>query len=276
MSAMTFGPPVVLDGPLPVAPRHSLLKTPGVLQPPADEHWMNGHALWGYPEEVPDTWDPCSTGTFADKNDESTIPTPDFAAFAAYIPVTCSSFTLASNPQHFADKAEAALAARISYAVEAALSRGIPMSANPFLADAAVDIVVAGAQSAETGIAYLEEAIGQTAQQGMIHMTPGAASVFFDNWGALLDDIYTPLGTPVAIGGGYVGATPSGQGAAAAGQSWVYATGQVRAWLASEFITNIKDVLDRSDNVVTFRAERYVLVEWDTALQAAVLIDWSP
>ena len=34
-------------------------------------------------------------------------------------------------------------------------------------------------------------------------------------------------------------------------------------------------MLDRSDNVLTFRAERYVLAIWDGALQAAVLVDWS-
>ena len=39
---------------------------------------------------------------------------------------------------------------------------------------------------------------------------------------------------------------------------------------------DITEVLDRSNNDVTFRAERYVLVEWDTVLQAAVLVDWTP
>jgi hypothetical protein len=37
----------------------------------------------------------------------------------------------------------------------------------------------------------------------------------------------------------------------------------------------VRDNLDRSDNVLTFRAEMYVLAIWDTALQAAALIDWT-
>lgn len=270
---MTFGPPVVLDGPLPVAPPRSLLTVPGVLQDPGDNRWLNGVALWGYPEGVAETWDPCSDGTYRDKSSASTIPTPDFGSFVAYLPVTCSSFSLASDPAGFADKAEKALDAVISYTIEAALSQGIPMSTNPYLTDANVSILNSGnAVTPTVGISYLEDAIGATGRQGMIHLTPGAATGFFGTDPANV----TGLGTPVAVGGGYVGAQPFGGGAAAAGQSWAFATGPVRAWIESELTLNIKDVLDRDSNDVTFRAERYALVEWDTALQAAVLIDWTP
>jgi hypothetical protein len=278
MSTITFGPPVMIDGPLPVAPPRSLLKVPGVLQEnTGDLRWMNGGAVWGYPEGLPQTWDPCYTGTFETKTDAYAAATPDFAAFVIYLPVVCSSFSLAHDPEGFGMRAEVALDAIASYAIEEALSQGVPMSANPFLADANVTFPAgAGAVSVAAGRSYLEEAIGATARGGMIHLTPGAGSAFFENDGRDPGPLYTALGTPVAVGGGYAGATPSGQGAAAAGQSWVYATGPVRAWLADEAMLNIKDVLDRSNNEVTFRAERYALVEWDTALQAAVLIDWTP
>jgi hypothetical protein len=39
---------------------------------------------------------------------------------------------------------------------------------------------------------------------------------------------------------------------------------------------DINGTLDTSLNDVTFRAERYGISEWDTELQAAVLIDWTP
>lgn len=238
---------------------------------------MNGLALFGYPEGTPDTWDPCSTGTFAVKSDASTIPTPDFAAFVAYIPVTCSSFTIASDPIGFSEKAEIALEARISFAIEAALARGVPMSANPYLADANVDVLAsAAAVSPEVGLAYLENAVGATGQQGMLHATPAVISRWFDKTGyATTDPLTTPNGTVVVSGGGYAGATPFGEADASADQSWVYATGPVQAWVESETRLNLRDVLDRSNNDVTFRAERYALVEWDTSLQAAVLIDWG-
>lgn len=283
---VTFGPPVVLDGPLPKPLPGRLLSVPGVLQDPGNDRWMNGVALWGYPEGVPGTWDPCSTGTFAVKSDDSSIPTPDFAAFVAYLPVSCSSFSLASDPDGFAMKAEIALDATISLSYEAALSKGVPMSSNPFLADANVDVLAGGAAvSVSAGFAYLEEAIGATGRMGMIHATPGAASAYFGPWRDYRanpdtgEDEFlaqTPLGTPIAIGGGYIGATPFGESSAAAGQSWIYATGPVQAFTAVEARLNIKEVLDRSNNDVTFRAERDALVEWDTALQAAVLVDWTP
>ena len=278
MSSVTFGPPVVLSGPLPVAPTRSLLTVPGVLQEPRDSRWTNGVALWGYPEALPSTWDPCSTGTFAVKSDESNIPTPDFAAFVAYIPVTCSSFSLASDPAGFAAKAEIALNARISYALEAALSQGIPLSSNPFLCDANVQVLGGGAAvKPYTGLAYLEEAIGATGQQGVIHASPGIVAQWFASFPMQenTSPLYTPTGMLVSVGGGYAASQPFGEAAPSAAKTWAFATGPVRAWLADEPTLNIEDVLDRTTNDVTFRAERYALVEWDTSLQAAVLIDWG-
>lgn len=281
MSSVTFGPPVYVDGPLPERPPRSLLTVPGVLQDEGDDRWMNGVAVWGYPEGEPYTWEPCAEGTFQTKSDESTFSTPDFGAFVAYLPVTCSSFTVASDPEGFARRSEVALDAIISFAIEKALSQGVPLSTNPYLADANVTFPGGtAALSPYVGLSYLEQAIGDTARAGMIHATPAVAATWFTSFpifqAELGSTLYTPTGTPVAVGGGYKGATPFGQAAAAAGQSWVYATGPVRAWVADEVSLNIRDVLDRSDNVVTFRAEKYALVEWDTALQAAVLIDWTP
>lgn len=286
MSAITFGPPVFVDGPLPKPLPGSLLNVPGVKASPGDDRWMNGVALWGYPEGTPEAWDPCGTGTGIQyKSDESTMSTPDFAAFVAYLPVTCSSFTLASDPEGFALRSERALDATISHALELALSQGVPMSTNPYLADSAVDVLNGGvAVSPLTGFSFLEEAIGATGRMGMIHATPGAAASYFGPWrdyrptpdtGEHRFEAMTPTRIPIAIGSGYIGATPFGEAAAGPGQSWVYATGPVTAYVAEETTLNIKEVLDRSNNDVTFRAERYALVHWDTALQAAVLVDWS-
>jgi hypothetical protein len=37
----------------------------------------------------------------------------------------------------------------------------------------------------------------------------------------------------------------------------------------------IETSIDQRSNAVVVRAERYVLAEWDKALQVGVLIDWS-
>ena len=87
MSTFTgVGPAQSLDGPLPVAPEYGLLTVPGV-RVELDSSYMNGVNLWGYPVETPDLWEPCSAGTFRDKNDESTWDQPRFDAFVAYLPI---------------------------------------------------------------------------------------------------------------------------------------------------------------------------------------------
>jgi hypothetical protein len=278
MTSVTFGPPFVIDGPLPVAPARSLLTAPGVLQDSGDDRWMNGAAVYGYPDGTPLLWDPCASGTYETKSDESSFETPDFAAFVAYLPITCSAISLASDPEGFAERAEKALDATISYAIEYALASGIPTLANPFLGDANVDVLALGAAvTPMAGLSYLEDAIGDTARAGMIHATPATVSSWFATY-PMPDPattLYTTSGNIVVPGGGYKGAVPYGESQPADGQAWAFATGPVKVWVSREPTFNIEDVLDRAVNDVTFRAERYALVEWDTSLQAAVLIDWA-
>jgi len=180
------------------------------------------------------------------------------------------------DPEEFANRAEIAMNAVQSFSVERQLSQGTGVATNPFLADAAHTLSAAGAtaKTPDVALAYLEEEIGETGKQGMIHATPPVVSRWFDQ-DRLDNPLITVNGTRVVSGGGYQGATPSGRAAAAAGESWVYATGPVEVRLAPLAVLDIKDVLDRSNNDVTFRAERYVLVTWDTQLQAAVLVDWD-
>ena len=55
----------------------------------------------------------------------------------------------------------------------------------------------------------------------------------------------------------------------------MFATGPVSVRLTDTIITDIAETLDRTDNSVTFRAERYVLATFDTQLQAGVLVNWT-
>src|SRR5262245_22260413 len=115
MSVTAVGPALDLDGPLPVAPEYSLLKAPGVVQP-ANSRVFNGVNVWGYPVETPSLWEPCSTGTFRTKNDDSTWDQPRFDAIVAYLPIACSTIT--ADPEIFAERAERALDASLSFGVE--------------------------------------------------------------------------------------------------------------------------------------------------------------
>ena len=82
-------------------------------------------------------------------------------------------------------------------------------------------------------------------------------------------------GTPIVSGMGYQDIDTAALSTPAAKQDWAFATGPVKVYLGPLVLTSVKETLERDINVLTFRAERYVLAIWDTALQGAALIDWS-
>ena len=279
--SVTFGPPLVVDGPLPVAPEYNLLTVVRIIDDP-DPHWQMGGAVYPYPTDVPLTFDPCSTGTFRTK-DEGTLPdSPSIGAFTVYLPATCTARGV--NPDDFDRRAQLSFQAKEHYGVATEFSQGIANPLNPFLADGNATILGGGAVTPQVGLAYLENAIGATAEGGVIHSTPAVSSAWtllngpgvFNDRGVLRT---TGNGTPVAVDGGYIGATPSGQAAAAAGQSWVYATGPVQVRRGEIYLVpgTFAEALDREQNIVFYLAERNYLVTWvPDLLQVAVLVDWSP
>lgn len=272
MSNLAVGPAYAIDGPLPRPPAYRLLALPGVLQAGGRE--MNGVSVWGYPCDTPSLWDPCyAEGTFGTKLSAHSDEQPSFYPFAAYVPFTCSTIT--ANPAEFARRAEAVIEATISHAVEEALAHGIEGSNNPYFGDVNLTALGGGvALDPDRGLAYLEDAIGVTGRVGMIHATPGAISA----WGDKIevgDVLRTRNGTPVVSGSGYRGSAPAAEQAPAAGQDWVYVTGPVQVFMAESDPPSISEFVDRSDNTATYRAEKFVVAEWDTCLQAGALIDWG-
>jgi hypothetical protein len=280
----TLGPAVYLDGPLPVAPPFGLLSAATIV--PSDDRFGVGGAVWPYPPGLPTTWDGCSTGTFRTKADGTGWDLPIFSAFTAYLPITCSSIT--AHSPGFSDRAVAAFAATESFAVAREFSRGVALPLNPFLCDANLTILAGGAAvTPDVGLSWLEDAIGATGRAGMIHLTPATAASMNGSGGYGLDMRpasggplkTTANGTLVAVDGGYIGANPSLHAPAASGQAWAFATGPVQVRRSGDITVvadNIAQSMDRASNEVTFRAERDYLVTWDTELQAAVLIDWTP
>lgn len=269
------GPRLDLDGPRPVAPPHSLLKTEGVVVEEDAGRWLNGVNIMPYPSDVPSLWEPCSEGTFRIKDDGLGFQIVTFDSFVCYIPVTCSTLGVW---QDLAGQAESVLEATYSMGVEQALASGVSGSSNPYFGDANLDILGGGAVSAATALAYLEDAIGETGRMGIIHATPAIVSVLAADKleGTEEGALITSNGTPVVSGDGYIGADPDMGTSPSAGQGWMFATGPVEVRLGPLVITDLAESLDRSDNEITFRAERYVLATWDGVLQSGILVDWSP
>lgn len=277
MSTFTaVGPALSLDGPLPVAPPHALLEVEGVVRERDATRVLNGVNVWGYPTGCSELWEPCSDGTFRTKASDSEMPISRFDSFVVYKPLTCSTISV-GDPENFSGRVSRVLDATLSAAVERALAAGVESSSNPFFGDAGVDDLTGGtAVSARVALSMLEEAIGETCRKGMIHATPAviAALQAFPIPGGE-PRLETANGTPVVSGMGYQGIDTPWLATPGATEDWIFATGPIEIYLGPLVMEDIRTSLDRSDNTVTFRAERYVLALWDTALQAAALVDWS-
>lgn len=276
MSTFTaIGPALAIDGPLPVSRPYGLLSIPGVLDA-GNGRWMNGVNVYGYPEEVPALWEPCATGTWRTKDEGAGVNTPRFDAFGMYVPITCSAMSI-GDWRDFASRAEKVLDATASHGLELALSQGVELSTNPYLGDTNATVLGGAALTPIVGLSYLENAIGATGRAGIIHASPAIVAAWSEYLHIEGGTLYTINGTPVAAGGGYIGAPADGSDPAA-GEDYAFATGPVRAFLSEPQLVgeDINGTLDTSNNDVTFRAERFGLVEWDVALQAAVLINWTP
>jgi hypothetical protein len=188
------------------------------------------------------------------------------------------------SAREFAGRAEIVLEATLSMGIEEGLAKGIPgqiPSINPYFGDSNLTVLGGAAVSAVVGLSYLEDAIGATGRQGIVHLTPAVASAVanllcYEEHEDGNRYPYTASGNRVAIGDGYIGTDPDLGSSPAAGQGWIFATGPVEVYVGPLVFNDLAETLERSTNDVTFRAERYVLAEWDVALQAGVLVDWSP
>lgn len=286
----TLGPPVYLDGPLPVAPSRSLLNSAGVtIVPPGDDRFGVGAAIWPYPPGLPSAWAPCSSGTDRTKADGTGWDLPIFNAYTLELAISCSSIT--AHSRGFSDRARIAFAAKESFGVAHELWSGAADDMNPFLTDLNLDVLsgtaaVPVAVTPDVGLSYLEEAIGATGIQGVILTTPAVGAAMNGSGGYGLDVrsgalLTTANGTPVALDGGFIGAHPLGHSAPPAGQAWAFATGPIQVRRNGD-ITMLPDNIlqamagQTTQNLVAYRAERDYLVDWDTDLQAGILIDWTP
>lgn len=297
-----YGPPVRIDGPPPIPPMFGLL--PAAEAPLAAgiriildvdargiERWMNGVAVYPYPPDTGDVYDPCATGSDAtEKGEGAALQQPQFGAMTAWLAETCTTYRVWDQDEYKA-RAIAALAAVESGIIAYEFMTGTRMPAQPYLADGnGVFPLDDAVTSVENGLALLEEQIGLTRRQGLIHCSPMVTTTLMGRGFTLRDKtgvIRTINGTVLIPDFGYTdGARVAPVGHAAPStysQEWMYATGPVDIRRSEIFVSpdNVMQAVDRGSggattglpNSITYRAERYVLVDWDTELQAAVLVD---
>lgn len=301
MTQVGFGPLHRIDGPPPLAPVYSLLAAAGApaqgvrIVPDADsrgiERWMNGVEVYGYPPDTGGVWDTCASSAPIDgKGTGAAIAHPQFGAFTAYLNETCTSYKV-WNQDEYKSRALSALTAVESSIVAREFKRGTILTANPHLNDGLGTFPNADtATSFWDGIALLEDEIAASGRQGIIHCSPGmisaaAAKSGWNYWHDTAGQVIRMIsGTVIIPDAGYTGGGgPIGHASPTSGQEWIYATGPVDIRRSEAFVTpeNVSQALERgtggadtsNPNSITYRAERFYLIDWDTEVQAAVLVD---
>lgn len=265
-----------LNGPPPLPRPYSLLESasaPEVMVVTDERAAAGGVDFWAYSRDVPRLWEPCLTGTLAEKDlafDNTTAPS---SPFTVYLPVGCSAID--ATQQELEERVRAVFEATESFGVEQQLVRGDVTTTPRYLGDSNVAIIDPGnAEPPATALALLEQQIGTTGRRGVIHADPGVVTT----WAPYLIDIGGVLrtvanGTLVVAGAGYSFTTPQGGTAVTTQTAWAYASGPV-------FIVRgdiqVLFAYDHSINDALAIAERNYVVTWDGALQSAVLIDLTP
>lgn len=256
-------------------------------QSAGQERWINGVEVYPYPPDMGDVFDPCSGSGSAShvKGFGSDVKHPRFGAMTVWLAETCTSYKV-WNQQAFIARAVAALSAVEGPTVGKEFMGGLRLPDNPFLADGSGDFPTGDTvTSVVNGLSILENYIAQSGRQGLIHCTPGAATAMRDRF--TIDDktgvLRTINGIVVIPDFGYVGApSPPGHTDASGTEEWMYATGPIEIRRSPMFTLpeTVAEALDRGlgatngkANSITYRAERYYLVDWDTEVQGAVLVD---
>lgn len=286
MAVQQVGPLFYVDGPPPRAPRYTLVGAADI-NPETDEHWANGIQVHGYVPDVACRWSSeCDFDERPAKNpQQNPNPLPEFGPLTVYLAETCSVKSIMQGSQEesdaaFRQRARDVFAAVESGALERELWGGDFLPDNPHLTSSFGEILNGdAATSALNGLALLEEAIADTNRAGVIHMTAGMAVTLsgYGN-GVLIPErgkLYTINGTLVIPAYGYTGAAPDGAPDVTGSEEFAYATGPVEILRSGDFIMppNLVEAIDREQNEITYRAERYYIAYWDTALLAGVRID---
>lgn len=305
MADIGFGPLWRIDGPLPIPPEYGLLQAATVpaagvqlvtdLDDKQVERWMNGVQVYPYPPDVGDVYRACDAGSTPDeKGFGDELRLPEFEPMTLYVAETCTSYKVWDQAA-FKARATATLEAVESFLMAREFMAGTKLGGQPFLADGSAGATCVfpngdGPCSPIYGLTLLEEQIAESGRQGVIHCSPMLATSLMGYGFALKDKtgvIRTINGIVVVSDFGYAQASkqaPIGHAGTTGTEEWAYATGPVDIRRTEIFTMpeNVTQALDRGTphaatngipNSITYRVERYALVDWDTEVHAAVLVD---
>ncbi len=286
---MAPGGLVDLLAPVPSPHPYGLLDAATLIDPTSNR-WLAGAWTGGYPVGPAHTQDPCATGTLRVKEMNDPLGTQINERFMVYMDAFCTAQGVGPDATWLTDRLQQAFQTYERADVERALATG-NLTLGHYLGDLNMEVLGGGAVTAHRALELLEDKIAMNGT-GIIHATPATAvdwaSEFLISPARVGSSVMTTaLGTPVAIGAGYIGVTPEGQSGPASDQAWAFASGPVEIYRAPEIIINPENysqALDRSMNDLRFFAERPYLFNWigrtdpddPNHTQAGVLVDLVP
>lgn len=279
---------VNLQAPVP-SPRPFSLLDAATLVDPVNNRWLGGGWIGGYPVGPAHTHDPCSTGTERVKETNDPMGTAITGRFSVYMDAFCTAQGVGPDETWLTDRLKLAFQVYEQAAVERVLATGDGHGTlGSYLGDTNMEVLGSGAVDATRALELLETEIALNGS-GIIHAAPATATAWASE--TLItpsrNQMRTTLGTPVAVGAGYIGVTPAGQGGPGADEEWAFASGPIEIYRDAEikiFPENYSEALDRSMNDLRFLAERPYLFNWiartaaddDNHIQAGVLVDLAP
>ncbi len=135
-----------------------------------------------------------------------------------------------------------------------------------------IDVHPGGAVGPVEAFALLEESLGDTVGcGGLIHSPDWLSNYFVDHRLLQIENgkIYTYTGTQVILSNGYPGSGPANV-AAAAGESWLFASGSLLLAMSNVFQIpeNVAEGMNRMVNDIELRAEQFFSIGFSCALFA--------
>lgn len=276
-----------IDAPLPSPRQFDLLAAANVTDPDS-VRWLAGATIGGYLPGPAGTFDACSSGTNRVKPAAGTIALPMAGTFQVVMTAMCAAMSVGANAEYQTTRLKLALQAYEGAAVERVMVSGDGHNTlGDYLGDPEMKQLGGGAVSPLDGLSLLEDEIARHGT-GMIHATPRTATY----WQSLTliapkgGVMYTALGTPVAIGAGYIDAQPDNEAAATDDEAWAFASGPVQILRRNDiqiYPDRASQSVDRETNDVLHVAERPYLIDWvarqdtndEDHTQAGVLIDFT-
>lgn len=286
---MAPGGLVNLQAPVPSPHPYGLLDAATLVDPP-NNRWLAGSWTAGYPVGPVHTQDPCATGTNRPKDFNGPMGTQINERFVAYMDAFCTASGVGPDETWLTDRLRLAFQTYEKIEVERALATGA-LTLGHYLGDPNMEVLGGGAVSGHRALQLLEDTIALNGT-GIIHATPATAVEWASEFlisparvGSSL--MTTAIGTPVAIGAGYIGVRPDGQTAPGAETAWAFASGPIEIYRDPEITIIPEDysqALDRSNNDLRFLAERPYMFNWIARqdsddpdhTQAGVLVDLTP